>query len=108
MEHETPLSLTRICGSFVYAMVFLSVSVCAWEQDHDTADSGTDHSAFRNGGNYYYFLCVGGLATVIRDFFLCKVLRRTIRANTVTIDLHEDSATTAPWRLDNECEAHPE
>ena len=49
-------------------------------------------------------LCVGGLATASRDLFLCKVLRREIHTSTVTIDLHEDAATTAPWRLDDACE----
>ena len=107
MEHETLLSLTRMCGSFVSAMVFLSVSVCWWDQDHNTADSGTDYSAFRNHGNYWFVWY--GLATVSRDcYFLCKVLRQKIHTSTVTIDLHEDAATTAPWWLDDERETRPE
>ena len=108
LEHETPLSLTRICGSFVYVMVLVSVSVCWWGAGSRYCRFGYRPFGFSQQLQLLLFLCVGGLATVIRDFFLCKVLRRTIRANTVTIDLHEDAATTAPGRLDNECEAHPE
>ena len=104
LEHKTPLSSTRICECFVSATGFLSCR-CVGGSSMRILPSLVRPSATVA---IIGFVCWWAGTRITRLLFLCKLLRRKIHTSTETIDLHEDAATTAPWRLDDGCETKAE
>ena len=58
LDHETSfVGSSGVIGSFGVLDRFLLLSVCWWEQYHDTPTSGTDYSDLRNRDNLVSRYC---------------------------------------------------